>query len=107
MLFCPKCGAILVPKKVDNKNVTACARCGFVNKDTSDAKITEAVRRKSKRLEVVDKTDNEMLPITDAECQKCKNSTAYYWSVQTRAGDEAETKFLKCTRCKHIWREYD
>ncbi|GAI81579.1 unnamed protein product, partial [marine sediment metagenome] len=34
------------------------------------------------------------------------NEKAYFWSVQTRSGDEAETKFFKCTKCEFTWREY-
>ncbi|MBI2108536.1 transcription factor S, partial [Candidatus Woesearchaeota archaeon] len=32
---------------------------------------------------------------------------AYFWLVQTRAGDEPETKFLRCEKCSHTWRDYD
>ncbi|MEK6946569.1 MAG: transcription factor S, partial [Nanoarchaeota archaeon] len=35
------------------------------------------------------------------------HKTAYFWLVQTRAGDEPETKFLKCEKCGHTWRDYD
>ena len=41
------------------------------------------------------------------KCKKCNNTKCYFWTVQTRAGDEAETKFFKCTKCGHTWREYD
>ncbi|MBD3310349.1 transcription factor S, partial [Candidatus Woesearchaeota archaeon] len=50
--------------------------------------------------------DFETDPVTKAECPKCHNKEAYYWEVQTRAADEPPTKFLKCTKCKHIWRDY-
>ncbi|RLG67435.1 MAG: transcription factor S, partial [Methanobacteriota archaeon] len=32
---------------------------------------------------------------------------AYFLPVQTRAGDEAETRFFECVKCKHRWRAYD
>ncbi|PIO07920.1 transcription factor S, partial [Candidatus Pacearchaeota archaeon CG10_big_fil_rev_8_21_14_0_10_35_219] len=31
---------------------------------------------------------------------------AYFWTMQTRAADESETKFYRCTKCDHTWREY-
>jgi len=60
------------------------------------------------RFDVIEEDDTEKIhPIdNNVECPKCGNKEAYYWTVQTRAGDEAETKFLKCTRCKHTWRDY-
>ncbi|MBU1975021.1 MAG: transcription factor S [Nanoarchaeota archaeon] len=104
MMFCPKCGTILKPKKDKNKKVLHCS-CGFNTKDIEGARIQETVR-KEKDIEVVP-DDEKTLPIADdVQCEKCKNKKAYYWLVQTRAGDEPETKFLRCTKCKHTWRDY-
>ena len=50
---------------------------------------------------------NVKIRATYYECPKCRHKKAYYWTVQTRAGDEAETKFLKCEKCSHTWRDYD
>ena len=108
-MFCQTCGSILLPKKVGEKTVLACGSCGYVNKDTEAAKITESVRKKPKRDErlfEVAADDNITAPVTEAECPKCHNDKAYYWTRQTRAGDEGETKFHQCTMCKHKWREY-
>ena len=41
------------------------------------------------------------------ECEKCGNKEAFYWQIQTRAGDEPMTRFYRCTKCKETWREYD
>ena len=46
------------------------------------------------------------MPVVAEVCTKCGNKTAYFWTAQTRSADEAETKFFKCTKCKHTWREY-
>ena len=48
MMFCPKCGAILLPKKVDNKNTMACSSCGFVDKNPS-ATLTEKSGKETRR----------------------------------------------------------
>ena len=50
--------------------------------------------------------DTESHPLSDAECPKCGHNKAYFWLQQTRAGDEPETKFMKCEKCKHTWRDY-
>ncbi len=99
-LFCPKCGSILRPKK--NGALMACG-CGY-SEGTAEAKITEKLGASS-GIEVVEKQE-DVLPKTPAECTKCDSKSAYYWLVQTRAGDEPETKFLKCTACGHTWRDY-
>ena len=69
-------------------------------------KITENVAKKSKGVEVVEKKVN-ILPKTKAKCEKCGHGTAFFWTLQTRAGDEPETKFLRCEKCEHTWRDYD
>lgn len=103
-MFCPKCGGILMPKKDGNKKWFACT-CGYKTKDIKEAKLREVVEG-SKKVEVIERSDFESLPQTDVECPKCHNRKAYYWLVQTRAGDEPETRFFRCTKCKHTWREY-
>ena len=106
-LFCPKCGSILTPKKrggnEKGKPSMTCGKCGYISKEIG-SKITEKLDRKQK-IDVVEKKEN-VLPLTSAECPKCGNNTAYYWLLQTRAGDEPETKFLKCEKCEHTWRDY-
>ena len=105
-MFCPKCGSLLLPKKIDGKKVMACSSYSYVSKDHGKSKIIEKTA-KEKEIDVVEGDDSKHLPITKVECPKCGNKKAYYWLVQTRAGDEPETKFLKCTKCKHIWRDYN
>ncbi|HLD96906.1 MAG TPA: transcription factor S [Candidatus Nanoarchaeia archaeon] len=107
-MFCKKCGSILVPKKEGGKTVLRCS-CGYVSSETSAAKITESAAKipnKEERLFEPAAEDKITAPITEIECPKCLNGKAYYWTRQTRAGDEGETKFHQCTKCKHKWREY-
>jgi len=103
-MFCPKCGALLIPKKENNKKVLACS-CGYSTKNTELATIKESMGKK-KDVEVVEE-DFEANPVMKAKCEKCGNDEAYFWLVQTRASDEPQTKFLKCTKCRHVWRDYD
>lgn len=105
MQFCPKCSAILVPQTDPKRKTTRCT-CGYLIRQKSNVIIKEKVRlSKEDKVEVVDKKI-ETLPKTDEECPKCKHNKAYYWTIQTRAGDETETRFFECTKCKHRWRSY-
>jgi transcription factor S len=105
MMFCPKCGSLLKPKTDKKKKVLACS-CGYTSKDVVSATIKESkVEKEVKKVSVVEEKDDN-LPETDAECPECGNARAYYWLQQTRAGDEPETKFLRCKKCKNTWRDY-
>jgi len=101
MEFCPKCGSVLVEK---NKKY-GCARCGYSAKEKVKIEASEKINKKEK-IGVIKDKDTDVFPTTNAICPKCGNKEAYFWSAQTRAADEAETRFYRCTKCKHTWREY-
>lgn len=103
MEFCPKCGAILVQKR---KNY-GCPRCNYSSKSKAKVKTSEIINERKEVAVVTDKY-TKILPIVKETCKKCKNKDSYFWTVQTRSGDESETKFFKCTnpKCEHTWREY-
>ena len=105
MNFCPKCGSIMMPRKKDGSIVLVCTNCGYEMPFSGKTGFSEKTKS-AKKIEVVEKEVN-FLPKTKAKCPKCGHTEAYYWLVQTRAGDEPETKFLKCVKCGHVWREYD
>ncbi|MBI2138086.1 transcription factor S [Candidatus Woesearchaeota archaeon] len=106
-MFCPKCGSILLPKKEGNKTVVKCS-CGHQSAEQQSFGFTEKVKQGSAKIAVVEKDhDHEALPLMDASCPKCGHHKARYWTVQTRAGDEPETKFLTCDKCRHRWRDYN
>ena len=104
MLFCPKCGSMLIPKAEGNKKRMACS-CGYSSKEKEDIVLQESLGKKEK-IEIVQPEDIEIMPKVDEDCPKCHNKKSYFWTVQTRAGDEAETRFFECVKCKHRWREY-
>jgi len=102
-MFCPKCGSILLPRKKE----LICPRCSYKAKGEKGRAIKEKIG-KEKKVEVIEKEEAEHLPITtDVVCPKCGAKEAYHWEIQTRASDEPATRFFKCKKCKHIWREYD
>ena len=102
-MFCKKCGGLLVRKKVDGKVVFVCSSCGAIE---GGVKISQKVESKKKAVEVAKEGEGEIHEKVEAECPKCGNREAYTWMVQTRAADEAPTRFYKCTKCGHVWREY-
>ena|SRR3989338_915619 len=106
-MFCPKCGSLLIPKKIGSKSQLTCS-CGFKQESKDGGKIKESNSKVAQKFEVVDKgADDKSLPIADdVVCPKCENRKAYFWMIQTRASDEPETKFLKCVKCNHTWRDY-
>jgi len=104
MKFCPKCGRIMVVK--DNKYV--CTFCGYEEKIVEKEAVFSENKNQKGKLVVFEEEVKEALPIDeDVICPKCGNKGAYFWTMQTRASDEAETKFYKCIKCGYVWRVYD
>lgn len=101
MEFCPRCGAVLIQKRKKD----GCPRCSYSAKGRIKIKTSEKIDEK-KKVAVISEKDTEVHPMVDHECKDCGNKKAYFWTMQTRASDEAETKFFKCTKCEFTWREY-
>ena len=101
MEFFPKCGSVLVEKDKKFK----CARCSYKPKGKIKIESKEKVAEKQ-AVGIVKEKDTDVFPTTNAVCPKCGHREAYFWTSQTRGGDEAETRFFRCTKCKHTWREY-
>ena len=45
------------------------------------------------------------MPLTKIDCPMCDSEDARFWTVQTRSADEAETRFFRCEKCHHVWRD--
>lgn len=107
--FCPKCGSIMLPDR--KRKVFVCRGCGYeepINpEDARGYKMTQKVEHKPDEGIIVVEQDIKTLPTTKITCPKCGNDTAYWWELQTRAGDEPSTIFYRCTKCGHVWRSYE
>lgn len=104
MKFCPKCGTLLRKEG----NYLVCPNCGYKEKNTKDNKSLFKDEVKQKEAITVLGDEYVTFPIDkDVVCPKCGNKGAYFWSFQTRASDEPETKFYKCVKCGYTWRSYD
>ena len=102
-IFCPECSGILRPKNKGNKKILYCA-CGYTKDPEGESLVIKEEVEAVKEMEVVN--EMELLPKIRTTCGKCENDAAYFWTQQTRSADEPETRFFKCTKCSHTWREY-
>jgi transcription factor S len=101
MEFCEKCGSIITLQN----GKAVCAGCGKKTNKRLRIKAEEKIEN-NKVIAIIKEESSNTNPIVDVKCQKCKNKKAYFWTMQTRSSDESETKFYKCTSCKHTWRKY-
>jgi len=107
MKFCDKCDAMMMPfKDEDGNNVLKCRSCGYIQKGSSELKVSQPVKRTPRDKIIVVEDDSIPMPKTTALCPKCGHNEAYYWTVQTRRGDEGATEFYRCTKCRTTWRDY-
>jgi len=101
MEFCEKCGSLIIIKE----KRAICANCSHKPKKRPKVEVAEKIEKKESVAVIKEGQDNPY-PIIEITCPKCKNKKAYFWTLQTRAADESETKFYKCTKCFHTWRVY-
>jgi DNA-directed RNA polymerase subunit M len=106
MQFCPKCSLALIPTKKEKIVVLACPKCGVETKRAEP--IVQKLERPRESIVVIGKGQEKVqtLPTMKVTCQKCGFEKAFYWTVQTRGGDEASTQFFRCAKCGATWREY-
>lgn len=111
MEFCKECGAMLSPKKVEEKIIMICPKCGEGRELSKDEqKLPQDLgKNNDESILVIENPDDlNTMPTKPMLCKKCdKKQKTAYWTVQTRSGDEAPTRFYRCTVCKTTWREYD
>jgi len=101
MEFCPKCNVVLVQKEKSY----SCPKCGYRKREKVKIQSSEKLKE-IQEARVLKEKEIELLPTINAICEKCGNKEAYFWTSQTRSADEAETRFFKCKKCGHSWREY-
>ena len=115
MEFHEKDGGLYVPQKKGKKTVLVCRICGHVKRGKVKKKdfaiktnVTKPKEGPAAKIVVVEQKKNfEALPRTEAICPKCGHKEAFWWMRQTRSGDEPPTRFMRCCKCRHTWREYE
>ena len=105
MQFCPKCKSMMNPEEKPNGNVILkCPKCNYC--EGADEEKNTTVEKCKKQTDVVVVNEKYgVLPVTENECPKCRCQKAWWWIEQMRSADEAPTRFYKCTKCRHTWRE--
>lgn len=113
MRFCPKCNGMMMPARSGGRTVLRCRACGYEEEISGDTPVriyrvrTKLAKTPQDKIYIIGKgAEVEVLPKTRTLCPECGNPEAYYWELQTRGADEPATRFFKCARCGHVWREY-
>jgi DNA-directed RNA polymerase subunit M len=101
MEFCEKCGGVILVQD----GGAVCASCGKKLSKKPKIEASEKIGEKSS-VAIINEKAATTYPEVEIECPQCKNKKAYFWTMQTRAADESETKFYKCTKCNYTWRKY-
>lgn len=105
MKFCPKCDSRLVQSESELR----CPKCGHTSDDdTKKPKPkSDAPKGPSQSFKVLDESEAKSDQSTiKKECEKCGNTEAVWWMLQTRSADEPTTQFYRCTKCSYTWRDY-
>jgi len=104
MEFCPKCDVQL---KNDN-GLLSCPKCKYVKEKIG--KTTKKSEEIDDGILVMEESDLDQAKALEStikiDCEKCHNQEGVWWSLQTRSADEPETRFYRCTKCNHTWRDY-
>lgn len=97
----------MLPKKIKEGPVLVCNECGYATKTVEPQKyrLTKPAREREE-VTVIEEEVKPVLPTTQIRCPRCGHDTAYWWLVQTRGADEPSTRFHRCVKCNHTWREY-
>ena len=105
MEFCPECEVRLK----NNNGLLTCPKCKY-EKPKTDRLVKEKSEETNSEFLVVGKDDISQAKALEStikiDCEKCHNQEGVWWTFQTRSADEPETKFYRCTKCNHTWRDY-
>ncbi|MDH3617379.1 MAG: transcription factor S [Nitrosopumilus sp.] len=104
MKFCPKCEIKL--KKDGGK--LKCSKCNYVEgeKVTQTKKMIDEEEPDFSLLTFEGNEGEDSNPTIKIDCEKCGHDEAVWWMFQTRSADEPTTRFYRCQKCKHTWRDY-
>jgi DNA-directed RNA polymerase subunit M len=107
MEFCPKCETRL--KKGAGGTSLVCPKCQYI-KPRSNKTMEKKSQESDSDLLVMEENDikesRELESTVNIDCEKCHNQEGVSWTFQTRSADEPETKFYRCIKCNHTWRDY-
>ena len=104
MKFCPKCEIKL--KK--DEGYLKCSKCDYVEgeKVTQTKKKIDEEEPDFSLLAFEGNEGEDTNSTIKIDCEKCGHDEAVWWMFQTRSADEPTTRFYRCQKCKHTWRDY-
>jgi len=102
---------MMIPRRKEGRVILVCPKCGYTKENPIRTRILskKIVHKETERTFVIDTEDMfKGVPKTrGVKCPRCGNDEAYYVILQTRRADEPPTRIYKCTKCGHVWREYE
>ena len=102
MEFC-ECGGMMSPEGDE----WVCRRCGKRKPKSGEKVVVSGEGIKKKEIPVVDfEKQKDKISTIDEPCPKCGARETMWRIQQTRGTDEPATRFFRCTKCGHTWREY-
>lgn len=102
MKFCPKCQARLK----NSLSGLKCANCDYLEQAVEAGGGVDSGGADPEFNVLGDEPDAKTLPTIATDCAQCGNGEAIWWMMQTRSADEPTTRFYRCTKCRHTWRDY-
>ena len=106
MEFCPNCEIRL---QKNDSGLLHCPKCKYLKEKTVESAKEEPEEANSEFLVMGESDLNQAKGLESTikiDCEKCHNQEGVWWSLQTRSADEPETRFYRCTKCNHTWRDY-
>ena len=83
-----------------------CRRCGKKSYKAQLVVETE-IKQEVEEIPVIDiEKQKKKISTIKEPCPRCGVKKAIWWMQQTRGVDEPATRFFKCIKCGHAWREY-
>lgn len=83
-----------------------CRKCQTFQQASGQSHIVSASKQQQKEAIILEEALETRPRTQDVECPKCGTRDAWWFLLQTRKADEAETTFLECTKCRTRWRRY-
>lgn len=101
--FC-ECGGMMYPQG----DRVVCRKCGKSKPKTGKPSVVVSSPGIAKKeIPVVDlQKQKDKIATIDEKCPKCGGREAMWQMIQTRGTDEPATRFFRCLKCGHTWREY-
>jgi len=100
MKFCPRCKALLIPQKIDDKFFLKCDACNFLKKLKEEEFLV--IKNKITRPELKGKgvlKDENVLATYEHKCKKCGHNKAQVLDLGIFYSDEDNLIMLQCGKC--------